>query len=214
MNYFENCECQETAKKLYHSLAKKLHPDVGGSKEEMAELTKQYEDFQKNGNLNSRYKDAMKSWDSMCGSGDPEVSPKGRGQTAGWTTNKPKTNNEGYGDIPWDHPIRQELFNLRNRLASCDNTYKRPRAPDYDERLQEVDIELRKLQRTHLDLAAKNLNLTEKNTELEFNLQERQKDLERAKDKIKSIESKLKDVQLKFRNMDFFAKICYLFFSD
>lgn len=148
MNHFKDCECQETAKDRYRSLAKKLHPDMGGSADEMAELTRQYEEFKKYGPskqsyYENTYKEAFKKYNDAFGGGstrfrrfsEEEQPRKGAGQTAGWKTNKPRTPHEGYGDIPWDHPIRQELFNLRNRLADLDNTYKRPKE-DRDEELE------------------------------------------------------------------------------
>jgi hypothetical protein len=44
-NYFKDCESLDEAKKLYWSLAKKLHPDVGGKKEDFQELQNQFENF-------------------------------------------------------------------------------------------------------------------------------------------------------------------------
>lgn len=46
--YFYDCKTQEEAKKKYRELAKKLHPDLGGSNELMQELTRQYESFKPN----------------------------------------------------------------------------------------------------------------------------------------------------------------------
>lgn len=43
--YFYDCKTQEEAKKKYKTLAKSLHPDKGGSHEQMIELDKQYKDF-------------------------------------------------------------------------------------------------------------------------------------------------------------------------
>ena len=45
MNYFKDCKTQEDVKRIYRELAKKLHPDHGGSDELMRELTKQYESW-------------------------------------------------------------------------------------------------------------------------------------------------------------------------
>ena len=44
-NYFKNCEQLNDAKNLYYSLAKKLHPDVGGTKEDFQDLQNQFENF-------------------------------------------------------------------------------------------------------------------------------------------------------------------------
>lgn len=41
-NYFEGCKCAEDVKKRYYSLAKKLHPDNGGSVEQMKILNQQF----------------------------------------------------------------------------------------------------------------------------------------------------------------------------
>jgi DnaJ-class molecular chaperone len=43
MNYFKDCKTQEDVKRLYREWAMKLHPDRGGTKEEMIELTRQYD---------------------------------------------------------------------------------------------------------------------------------------------------------------------------
>ena len=44
-NYFKDCKNQDDVKRLYRELAKKLHPDHGGSHKEMIELTKQYDEM-------------------------------------------------------------------------------------------------------------------------------------------------------------------------
>lgn len=43
MNYFKDCKTQQDVKRVYREWAMKLHPDYGGKKEDMIELTKQYE---------------------------------------------------------------------------------------------------------------------------------------------------------------------------
>lgn len=48
-NYFKDCKTQDDIKKIYRELAKKLHPDMGGSKDEMTELTRQYDEMIKYG---------------------------------------------------------------------------------------------------------------------------------------------------------------------
>jgi hypothetical protein len=42
-NYFKDCTTENATRKLYVSLAKILHPDIGGSKEQFQELQNQYE---------------------------------------------------------------------------------------------------------------------------------------------------------------------------
>ncbi len=48
MKYFANCKTKEEAKTLFRELAKKYHPDCGGTNEQMIELHKQYDLFDKN----------------------------------------------------------------------------------------------------------------------------------------------------------------------
>jgi prefoldin subunit 5 len=59
MNYFSDCSTIAEAKKKYHKLAKSLHPDGGGTTEQMVELTRQYDAFMPNKESweddNSRY---------------------------------------------------------------------------------------------------------------------------------------------------------------
>lgn len=46
--YFVNCHSKEDAKKLYHNLVKRMHPDVGGNVDEFNEMKRQYEQRFKN----------------------------------------------------------------------------------------------------------------------------------------------------------------------
>lgn len=48
MKYFVNINTLEELKKKYKELAKKLHPDLGGSKEEFQELNNEYDLLLKN----------------------------------------------------------------------------------------------------------------------------------------------------------------------
>lgn len=45
MNYFKDCKNREEAKTIFRRLAKKLHPDHGGTHQEMMALTEQYEKY-------------------------------------------------------------------------------------------------------------------------------------------------------------------------
>jgi len=49
-NYFENCVTPEEIKKMYLTLSKKFHPDLGGSTESMKNLNNQYDEITKNHN--------------------------------------------------------------------------------------------------------------------------------------------------------------------
>ena len=43
MKYLMNCKTLEELKKAYRAFTKKLHPDCGGTKEEMQQLNDEYE---------------------------------------------------------------------------------------------------------------------------------------------------------------------------
>lgn len=55
MNYFKDCKTQDDVKRLYRELAKKIHPDHGGSDKEMIELTRQYDEMIKYGPTINRF---------------------------------------------------------------------------------------------------------------------------------------------------------------
>lgn len=58
MNYFNDCSTEEQAKARFRELAKKFHPDCGGTNEKMIELQKQYEAFNSFSNYN--FQDSLK----------------------------------------------------------------------------------------------------------------------------------------------------------
>lgn len=61
MKYFNNCKTKEEAKAEFRRLAKKLHPDAGGSQEGMVELQKQYDSFEE---TNARFTEFQREWRS------------------------------------------------------------------------------------------------------------------------------------------------------
>jgi len=56
LKYFNSCTNLDEVKKLYRQLAFKLHPDKGGSNEEMAKLNEEYQYILKNPFMLSIYK--------------------------------------------------------------------------------------------------------------------------------------------------------------
>ncbi len=46
MNFFSNCKSSEDAKEIFRKLSKCFHPDKGGNVDLMAELNKQYENWE------------------------------------------------------------------------------------------------------------------------------------------------------------------------
>lgn len=195
MNFFCFCKTHEEAKKRYRELVKKHHPDAGGDPVIMAKINEQYDKFKPQGeNFKSTF----------------EGTSRPNGQTAGWRTNKPHTKHEGYGDIPFDHPIRQELFQLRNRLAQCDNTYTRPRTPREDNEI----VQLRKDVAFWKDLNEMNATVVKQK---EIQIQEMKNEMKhmwKHEDVTDYRREVIESEKLKFKQMSFFAKISYLFFPD
>ena len=58
-NYFKDCKSLDEAKKLYWSLAKQLHPDIGGTKEAFQDLQNQFESFRP---AKEKYKGEFEQW--------------------------------------------------------------------------------------------------------------------------------------------------------
>lgn len=61
-SYFYDCKTLEEGKAKFRELAKKLHPDMGGSKEAMIELNKQWEKFEAEMGLSNKNSTANDNW--------------------------------------------------------------------------------------------------------------------------------------------------------
>lgn len=144
--YFYDCATKEEAKKKYRELAKKLHPDHGGSKDEFQELQKQYENFNEEkfdlndfdeylgkgftDTFHKMYEDERKTYNfkfnktnRFYGSGNSgSTTTDGRGFNKFYNANAFNKTNR---DIPFDHPIHAEMANLRSQLnATKENLLK------------------------------------------------------------------------------------------
>lgn len=110
MKYFENCKTEDEAKELYRQLAKKFHPDMGGSNEQMADLTKQFEDNDfdekiKTGDcLNGFY-----NWNNIFTQAQQKAYQFNHMRTPNYESSR---SNEDH--IPFDHPIYEEMRKLRS----------------------------------------------------------------------------------------------------
>lgn len=94
MDFFSDCITQEQVKVRYRDLVKHFHPDKGGKPEFMIELQKQYEGWDKKDKSEPyQFNKIKQPYDHTANYHDP------------------------YRDVPFDHPLRKELFNLRNQLA-------------------------------------------------------------------------------------------------
>lgn len=60
MNFLNNVKTLKELKKVYKELAKKFHPDLGGSVEQMQKLNEEYKKYEKNLNI-SAPKEKVKS---------------------------------------------------------------------------------------------------------------------------------------------------------
>ena len=100
MNFFNNCKTKEEAKKVFNKLAKHFHPDKGGDSDLMIELKKQYEQWDKLGNI-----------------------PSGFDEYSTFSFNKIHRNSPFSKfhtfkqDIPFDHPIHHDLRTAKNEIV-------------------------------------------------------------------------------------------------
>lgn len=123
-NYFDDCKTQQEADKKRKVLAKKLHPDGGGSNQEFVQMNLQYEKFVPHGQApfqgftftgNTYRTHANVNREKF---GSPPIneniyeSPLQEGLDHG-THFQERFNNSG---IPLDHPIHQLVRQLRNQL--------------------------------------------------------------------------------------------------
>lgn len=160
MNYFKDCQTQDNVKRLYRELAKKLHPDHGGSDELMRELTRQYE-LWKPGNKFSQ--SSTMDYDEF------EAKFKKAAETWG-NEFESKAQYTGFGGYRYAtvNDMKKEYFKQTND----------PRLADYERMKSERDfLNLRLRDKTALcnDIQEENIKLKKKITRLEKNLKQQPK---------------------------------------
>jgi len=167
MDYFKDCKTKEECTKKYHEWAKKLHPDVGGNKEDMVDLINQYDKwlppqanrFERSSTLSEAEKD------DMFRQGQEEYQKQ----------------YGGYGGYRFNtvNDIKSEYFRQRND----------PRLADYERMKRDYEF----MKKNYDPLHAKNVKQYFKILDLIKENNELKKKLERLKKKFKQPPKSKKD---------------------
>jgi len=132
MDYFKDCKNADDVKRLYRELAKKLHPDHGGKKEDMAELNKQYNSWKP-----SEFRQNM---------GD-KVRENIREQVKEWGKEFENKSYGGYGGYKYNTNanMRQEYYNQRDDPRLGDYERMKTAYQEVCNNLNNANIEIRQL---------------------------------------------------------------------
>ncbi len=157
MQYFKDCKSMDDVKRLYRELAKKLHPDHGGKKEDMIELTRQYTEFIQQGEKN-KYYGGFSSWTNQQ---KEEMFQKGQQeyhQQCG-----------GYGGYRYNTnaDMRQQFYKQRDD----------PRLADYERMKTENSLLRSTLHQTEVKL----WNIEKENERLKKKVQTQKRQLDKLK---------------------------------
>lgn len=160
-NYFKDCANQQDAKTIFRRLAKSLHPDMGGSDEEMSQLKEQYDAFKpdvEKDTLSEKYKKTYSYYDGghsgSFGNGFNDFNKQFQD----------RMNNNPYGrqsihGIPFDHPIHKVMDDLKDTIRNLENKNHLERS------LYEGNI--KKIVKLQAEVDALNWEIYEKNVLIE-----------------------------------------------
>jgi len=132
MTYFDDCTTQEQVKTKYRKLAKEHHPDMGGSEAIFKQLNQEYlnwkpgsEKFKRYSNTNqSNYSEDKTKYYQGFDWRDTQNDPH---DEFGFRQQKQYSHTGSYSDIPFNHPIFQDLAQCRRCSMHYKNEFEKLR---------------------------------------------------------------------------------------
>lgn len=131
MPYFHDCTTKEEAKKKHKKLVKELHPDKGGDALKFKEMQNEFDNFSEHKNYSNEYdkaaedvvRTAYENYTNYFNNINKSTFNKFSFHSPFETENRKNNNentffgnpsNQQYIEIPADHPIHQEIKNLKD----------------------------------------------------------------------------------------------------
>lgn len=190
MDFFADCKTEEQVKARYRELVKIHHPDVGGDSKTFIKIQKEYESWTgKQTHTAFQFNQVHRESD--------QARPFRKYAESSPNYSHEANYHNPYVDVPFDHPLRKELFDLRNQLADYKQQYGTnrvwersydPNSPD-KQTIRQLQEELR-MHNKDMDLFEKAIEKSHKKND----------DLNKELDGIYS--------------MGFFKRLYFLFFRE
>lgn len=216
--YFINCKTQADVKRLYRELAKSMHPDHGGTQEQMIELTRQYEAWKPNGSPFTKVNDTVyrqKSFNEDSGRmedfGDPSWKPNAFDQ-AEWVAELQRKEHARQEKERLKRDRQMENEKIKELKSELYNLYfKFNNLKDENNALKYVNDTIKKSLNGEIKvLESKVLLYDSINTELQLKIQSLTDELSY----LKEMEEKFTNINDKWKNKTLFSRLLSAFTGD